>query len=47
MIPLIDLVLFGVNAYIAIQMRGTTMGWILTVVCVLYAVYIVKYIRET
>jgi hypothetical protein len=47
MIPLFDLVLFGVNAYIAIQMRGTTMGWILTAVCIFYAIYIIKYMRDT
>ena len=47
MIPLFDLVLFGFNAYMAIQMRGTPMGWILAAVCIFYAVYIVKYIRET
>jgi hypothetical protein len=39
--------LFGINAYLAIANRGTLTGWVLTVVCVLYAVYIVKYIRET
>lgn len=47
MIPLFDLVFFGINAYLAIQMRGTTMGWILTAVCIFYAIYIIKYMRET
>jgi hypothetical protein len=47
MIPLIDLALFGLNAYLAISNRGTVTGWVLTVVCILYAIYIVKYIRQT
>ena len=47
MIPLIDLVLFGVNAYIAIQMRGSVIGWVLSFVCIFYAFYIIKYMRET
>ena len=47
MIPLIDLVLFGINAYFAIALRGTVSGWVLTFVCVFYAAYIIKYIRET
>ncbi len=47
MIPLFDLVLFGINAYMAIQMRGTVIGWILSFVCIFYAVYIIKYMRET
>ena len=47
MIPLFDLVLFGINAYMAIQMRGTPMGWILAFVGIFYAAYIVKYIRGT
>jgi hypothetical protein len=47
MIPLFDLVLFGVNAYMAIQMRGSVMGWVLTFVCIFYAIYIIKYMRET
>jgi hypothetical protein len=47
MIPLFDLVFFGINAYMAIQMRGTVIGWILTAVCIFCAVYIVKYIKST
>lgn len=47
MIPLIDLVLFGFNAYMAIENRGTPLGWLLTIVCIFYAIYIVKFIRQT
>lgn len=47
MIPLIDLLIFGVNAYFAIALRGTVPGWVLTFVAIFYAAYIIKYIRET
>lgn len=47
MIPLIDLVIFGMNAYFAITNRGTVTGWVLTFVAIFYAAYIIKYIRET